>query len=224
MDHQAAPADRRPLASRQLKIWQRSAKWLADRGVTPNQISVSSVLFGVLAGLSFAATAQWPDQQRWLWLAAALAVQMRLLANMLDGMVAVESGKSSLVGELYNEAPDRFSDVATLVGLGYAAGGDPVWGYWAALAAMMTAYARALGKGAGAGSDFSGPLAKPQRMFLCTVTGVAMGLLPVDWQSQFAARVGVALPEAMLMLLTIGTAITAARRFWQIAAVLRGGR
>lgn len=223
MDRPETPPDRRPLASRQLRIWQAASQFLAQRGVTPNAISVSSILFGSLAGLSFAATAQWPEAQRWFWLAAALCVQLRLLANMLDGMVAVEAGQSSPVGELYNEAPDRFSDVATLVGLGYAAGGDPTWGYWAALAAMMTAYARALGKGAGAGNDFSGPLAKPQRMFFCTVTGVVMGLLPAAGRDGFAANVGLGIPAAMLIVLTVGTALTAARRLWRIAGVLRGG-
>ncbi len=215
--------DRRPLASRQLKIWQITSHALVRWGVTPNAISVLSILFGALAGLLFAATAHWPDHQRWFWLAAALCVQARLLCNMLDGMVAVESGKASPLGELYNEAPDRISDVATLVGLGYSLGGDPVWGYWAAIAALMTAYIRALGKGAGVPNDFSGPLAKPQRMFFCTVTGVTLGLLPTAWRQSIESAIGIGIPSAMLIFLTLGTALTAARRLWRIAGRLRGG-
>ena len=192
------PIDRRPLASRNLKIWQVTASKLAQLGVTPNSISVSSIVFGCLAGLAFAATSHYPESQRWFWLLGALGIQLRLLANMLDGMVAVESGRGSPVGEIYNEAPDRFSDVAILVGLGYSNGGDPVWGYWAAIAALMTAYVRALGKGAGVPNDFSGPLAKPQRMFLGTLTGVTLGLLPTSWRQSIEATINIGLPTAMI--------------------------
>src|SRR6478672_1892595 len=52
--------------------------------------------------------------------AGAVCVQLRLLANLLDGMVAVASNRTSKLGELFNEFPDRLSDAATLIGLGYA--------------------------------------------------------------------------------------------------------
>ena len=51
-----------------------------------------------------------------------LCVQLRLLCNLLDGMVAVEGGRSSPVGALYNEVPDRVADSLLLVALGYAVG------------------------------------------------------------------------------------------------------
>lgn len=35
-----------------------------------------------------------------------------MLANMLDGMVAIESGRASPLGELYNDAPDRIAEAA----------------------------------------------------------------------------------------------------------------
>jgi phosphatidylglycerophosphate synthase len=39
---------------------------------------------------------------------------------MLDGMVALASCRDSKVGELYNEVPDRVSDAAVFIGVGYA--------------------------------------------------------------------------------------------------------
>jgi phosphatidylglycerophosphate synthase len=84
---------------------------------------------------------------------AAVGVQLRLLANMFDGMVAIETGRTSAVGELYNEVPDRVSDTAVLVGAGYAAGGCPVLGYVAALLAVFIAYVRAQGRVAGASQE-----------------------------------------------------------------------
>ena len=58
------------------------------------------------------------------YLAAAAAMQLRLLCNMLDGMVAVEGRRSSPNGVLFNEVPDRFEDSIFIVAFGYAAGLD----------------------------------------------------------------------------------------------------
>ena len=59
----------------------------------------------------------------WLALiATAACVQLRLVCNLLDGMVAIEGGKSTATGALFNEIPDRLADPLFLVPLGYAAG------------------------------------------------------------------------------------------------------
>ena len=82
-------------------------------------------------------------QPAFAWLAAAVLVQLRLLANLLDGMVAIEAAQASRVGELFNEVPDRVSDAATLVGLGFAVGSVPLLGFLAAILAILVAYIRA---------------------------------------------------------------------------------
>ena len=59
----------------------------------------------------------------WLaFVATAACVQLRLLCNLLDGMVAIEGGKSTPTGALFNEIPDRLADALFLVPLGYAGG------------------------------------------------------------------------------------------------------
>ena len=55
----------------------------------------------------------------------------------LDGLVAVEYGKGSATGALFNEVPDRIADSAVLVGAGYAATGWVTLGYVAALLALF---------------------------------------------------------------------------------------
>lgn len=212
------PGDRRPLASRNTGFAQRGAAWLVQRRIGPNAISVFGMVAGLAAGAALAATACWPEWQRPLWLLAAVFVQLRLLCNMFDGMVAIASGRTSAVGELYNEAPDRVSDSATLIGLGYAIGGEAWFGYAAALLAMFTAYVRALGKGAGAGSEFCGPMAKPQRMFVVTMVALYLGLAPTAWQPYVGAM---GLPALSLLLIAAGSAIAAWRRLQRIARRLR---
>lgn len=213
--------ERRPLATRERAASKRIAKALAATRVTPNAISIAGLLCGVAAGFALAATAPLDGlAQRLAWLGGAILVQLRLAANMFDGMVALETGRSSPLGELYNEVPDRVSDAATLIGLGYAAGGDPVAGYVAACVALFAAYVRAVGAGAGAGQQFCGPMAKPHRMFAVTVGAVYCAVAPAAWQPSVGdARWGVA--AIVLAIVVAGGLLTAARRLVRIGRRLR---
>jgi phosphatidylglycerophosphate synthase len=207
--------ERRPIASRNWKFSQFASHWLAAKGFSPNAISVAGMMVGLLAGVCFAMTARMPERDRIFWFAGAVCVQLRLLANMLDGMVAVESHRTSRLGELFNEIPDRISDSAALIGLGLTA--DPLLGFAAALAAIFTAYVRAVGKTAGAHQEFCGPMAKPQRMFLVTVLALFCAFAPRDWQSVS----GVSVVNGALVLILAGSLLTALRRLFRIAQALR---
>jgi phosphatidylglycerophosphate synthase len=165
-------ASRRPLASRKWGWTNRFAARLVAMGVAPNHISLFSIACAALAAAALVGTryAASPGLDALLYLLAIVGIQGRLLCNLFDGMVAVEGGRRSAVGELYNETPDRVADTLILVAAGYAA--DPVYGptlgWLAALLAMATAYVRVLGKAAGAGTYFIGPMAKQQRMAVVT--------------------------------------------------------
>ncbi len=158
---------RRPLKSRAHPLARRTAAWLARQGVSPNAISIFSLLF---AGAGAAALAG--SNSPWALALCALCIQLRLACNLLDGMVAIEGGRQTPIGALYNELPDRIADALLIVALGYAIGMAAL-GWFGALAAVMTAYLRALGGALGLGQDFRGPMAKPQRM--ATLTLAALG-------------------------------------------------
>jgi phosphatidylglycerophosphate synthase len=212
--------ERRPLASRELGVWKRLAAWLAGRGVSPNSISTGGMIAGVAAGAAFA-LARMDDWRNVGFLAAAALIQLRLLANMLDGMVAIQSKKASPVGELFNEIPDRVSDAAILIGAGYAPGSTPVFGYLAACVALFVAYIRAAGKVAGAHQEFCGPMAKPQRMFVLTVAALFCGLTPAAWQPALPDWPALGVTGAALLLVVVGGLVTAVRRLVRIACALR---
>jgi phosphatidylglycerophosphate synthase len=211
-----APLDRRPIAARDTRWAHAVANFLARRGVSPNAISVAGLVAGLAAGAAFAGTAFTDDTPRRLcWLAGAACVVLRLLANMFDGMVAVASGRTTKLGEIYNELPDRVSDASTLIGLGYAAGSIPELGYIAAVGAILTAYVRAVGKAAGAPNVFLGPMAKPQRMAVVIATALACATLPMDWTVSYHV------PAWALAICLAGMLVTIVRRLGRIAAYLR---
>lgn len=213
--------ERRPLRIRELRVCTRAADALAAAGITPNMISVVGVLVGIMAGVALAATS-WAEHEfayRLLCLGGAGLIVLRGAANILDGVVALETGQASSVGRLYNEVPDRVSDAAALIGAGYAVGGDAALGYVAASVALFVAYLRALGKAEGAGQDYCGPMAKPQRMLVVTLAALYCGLAPIDWQLT-TPWLGWGVMALGLWIVIIGGLLTSARRLARIAAAL----
>ena len=106
---------------------------------------------------------------------AAVAIQGRLLCNLLDGMVAVEGGRQTKSGEVFNDLPDRIADSIIFIQAGYAIHSFPggrELGWAAALLAVFTAYVRMLGGASGLKQSFMGPMAKQHRMAVMTAACV----------------------------------------------------
>lgn len=165
---------RRPIAARQSAWAKSTARFLAQRGVRPNMVSGASVAcaLGAFACLLATARAASIGVAVALYVGAALCIQARLLCNLFDGMLAVEWKRTSALGPIYNDLPDRPADVLILVGAGYAASAfawAPTLGWIASALALLTAYVRVLGVAVGAGEYFIGPMAKQHRMAVVTV-------------------------------------------------------
>ena len=97
-----AVPERRPMFTRDWNISQRIAGWLVAKNVSPNLISILGMAGAIVSGVSLAATrySSWP---RALFLLAVAGIIVRGMGNLLDGMVAVASGRASPYGELFNE-------------------------------------------------------------------------------------------------------------------------
>ncbi|MBI4179153.1 CDP-alcohol phosphatidyltransferase family protein [bacterium] len=209
---------RRPLRTRQTRLARAAAARLARAGVAPNAISLASVVFAACAALALVLHSRAPIAARaGLLIAAALSIQLRLLCNLLDGMVAIEGGRATPTGEVFNDAPDRLADAVVLVAAGYSLPGD-AWGrdlgWAAALLAVGTAYVRVLGTSLGLRPDFSGPLAKPHRMAVMTAACLVAAL-----EAALASE-GRAITVA-LVVVAAGSALTIARRLTGIVRALR---
>lgn len=210
-------ADRRPIATRNAPWARRLASQLVQRGVTPNFISVLSAVFASAAGLAlWWAPRLSPAGASGLYVFAAVGIQLRLVCNLLDGLVAIEGGKQTPSGAIFNELPDRVSDTVILLGAGYGMGGTwgATLGLTAALFAMSTAYVRLLGATAGVAHDFSGPMAKQHRMALLTVAVVAAAVGCHFGRAQV-------LIGGALAFIALGSLLTAVRRTARVLHELR---
>ncbi|NTJ61412.1 CDP-alcohol phosphatidyltransferase family protein [Agrobacterium rhizogenes] len=198
--------DRRPLASRNTRWAGTLARRMTALSVTPNQISQASMAMAALAGASFwlSGAAGGVGTRVALLILAALFCQLRLLCNLLDGMVAVEGGKGEADGPFWNEFPDRVADILIFAGVGYGIA-MPGLGWAAAAFAVLTAYVRELGRATGNPSDFSGPMAKQHRMAVATAAAL-LSIIEAFWSdSSWVLTIA-------LWIVAIGSAMTVLRR------------
>jgi phosphatidylglycerophosphate synthase len=209
--------NRRPIKSRD-SGWARAvARSLGEANASPDLISAASVAFAFLgaAALLLASLTEGAGWRAPLLVGAAGCIQLRLVCNLLDGIVAVEHRLGSTAGPIWNELPDRFSDVLLLAAAGYyAASGRMMFaveaGWLCAALALLTAYLRELGRGLGFPADFSGPMAKPQRMAVLTIACGVSALEPLwGWRGETIM--------IALVVIAVGTSITAWRRTQTLA-------
>jgi phosphatidylglycerophosphate synthase len=206
-------ANRRPLNSRSTKWAAALTRYFASTGITPNQISMASMVAALIAFGAFWASAYTASHgaRFALLILAAGFIQLRLLCNLLDGMVAIEAGKSAPDGPFWNEFPDRIADILILAGAGLAAH-NLALGLAVSTFAVFTAYVREHGRACGLPADFSGPMAKPHRMAAMTFAALLEAVLPGD--------VGSVLLGALWAVLIL-TAFTVLRRAMRLVRGLR---
>jgi phosphatidylglycerophosphate synthase len=205
------------LATRNAQWAVALARWLGHIGVRPNAVSIAGVVSAIGAAFSLACSPAGESITRIvLLIVAAIGIQLRLLCNLLDGMLAVEGGFKTKTGDLYNDLPDRVADVVVLVGAGYAVRELPyglTLGWTAAVLAVFTAYVRVLGGSLGLTQHFIGPMAKQHRMFTLTVAcllGAAEAAVGVTPRVLYVA----------VALVVAGSIITAFRRVHRLAREL----
>ncbi len=193
---------RRPIASRNAAWARNLAGRLVLSGATPNQISMASVGFALLAFLLFwwAGNIAGAFARAFVLILAALAVQGRLLCNLLDGLVAIEGGMKEKDGAFWNEFPDRAADILILGGLGLAAG-RPGLGFLAAALAVTAAYVRELARANGGEADYRGPMAKQHRMAAVTAIAVLAAFWPIWGNAAWFIHMG-------LWVIILGTIAT----------------
>jgi phosphatidylglycerophosphate synthase len=218
--HMSIPEARRPLASRSTRWAAILASGSVRAGLTADGISMLSLVFAA-AG---AAALLWLPAP-WNLAGCAAGIQLRLLCNLLDGMVAIEGGRKSKVGALYNEVPDRVADTLFIVALGYAIA-TPWLGWLGALAAAVTAYIRVLGGTFGLAQDFRGPMAKQHRMAVMTL-GCLLGIFEFylfdDRGFDPEGTAGLRVLRLAAWVIAIGGIVTCGTRVHAIARQLKAG-
>lgn len=177
MQDRYEPAWRRPIANVFRRTAHSAVRLCVRWNIHPNYVSYASIAASSAAGVCFWRASELPA----LLILGVGFCYVRLWLNMLDGMVALASGKASRIGEIVNELPDRVSDVVIFVGVAHSGLCHMLGGYWAAIFALLVAYVGILGQAVGVQREFSGLMTKPWRMVALNVG--AWWTLAVLWRS-----------------------------------------
>lgn len=210
--------ERRAASAREAGMIKKFAWYCADLGITPNQLSIAGMFFSFFAGLSYFLVSHYSGLESELYLAAVAFICLRALCNLSDGLVAIEYGRKTRAGEIFNDAPDRISDIFIFVGAGFSVRGY-AWaiqlGWFAASMAVMTAYIRVLGRSVGSRSYFTGPMAKDGRLWLIIISTLLETLSNLF-------NFGFSFIYFSLWVIAIGSVITCLRRLRLIINEIEG--
>ena len=210
------PTSRRPIAAA-FRLTAKTATRLCVRyRIHPDAISYLSIVAAAIAAILFWKSGKHPA----LLLFAPLFCYLRLWFNMLDGMVALASGKASWRGEILNDLPDRVSDVLIFAGVAHSGWMNPFLGYWAAIFALLTAYVGMFGQAVGVQREFSGVMSKPWRMVTLHI-GAWMTLGCVWWHDGSIRFASLTIFDWACLIVIAGCLQTMAIRLKRIMAALR---
>jgi archaetidylinositol phosphate synthase len=154
--------------------------------LSPDLISYLAVAVSFVAGVLFYYSRTNP-----LFLVfCIILILMRMFLNTADGVVAKIRERKSLVGEIVNAFPDRYSDIFTLAGIALAGYANYWIGIGAIASMFLVSYSGMLGKAVGLSWRHEGPLGKVERLVILIVFSLLQlifkdktfwGLYPLAW-------------------------------------------
>lgn len=184
------------------------AKGMRSVGLTPNALTVLSLVFAFLGAVAFALA----DAARpWLLLGGAAAVSVNAILDGLDGRLARLTNSASRRGDYLDHVVDRYADLAILLGLALSPLADLRWGLFALAGTFLTSYMGTQAQALGLGRNYAGWLGRADRM-------VILIAVPTLWWG--ATWLGIAWPWSvtpltlMLAYFAIVGNLTALQRFW----------
>jgi phosphatidylglycerophosphate synthase len=210
------PTSRRPIADGFRRTARGATGFCLRMGIQPDTISYLSIVFAAAAALCFWQSTRHPP----LLIVAPLFCYLRLWCNMLDGMVALASGRASWRGEVLNDLPDRVSDVLIFVGAAHSGWMNPLFGYWAAVMSLGTAYVGTLGQAVGVQREFSGLMSKPWRMVALHI-GAWLTYALFRWNDGDTAIGRLSALEWTCVIVIAGCLQTSAQRLGRILRALK---
>lgn len=145
--------------------------------VTPNQITIATMLLSVAYGAALALRPQYAG----LWAGLAGFLLLRMALNAVDGMLANATGQKTRLGTLLNEICDQLSDAALYLPFALTTAINAPLVALAVIAALLAEFAGVLSLSIGVPRRFDGPMGKSDRAFWFGLLGLltAYGAAPV---------------------------------------------
>ncbi len=145
------------------KILAPLAKRMKD--INPDILSYAAVPVALLTGICI----YFSPEYNILLIAAIILTFLRMTLNTIDGVIAIEQGKTGLTGEIVNALPDRYSDIFVMLAIAFSGYCRNFIGATAAISVLLVSYTGMLGKAIGVNWQHQGPLGKVERLILIMI-------------------------------------------------------
>lgn len=136
--------------------------------VTPNQITLATMLLSVAYGAALA----WQPERMALWMGLPALLLLRMALNAIDGMLANATGQKTRLGTLLNEICDQVSDAALYLPFMLAGAIHAPLVVLAVVGALLAEFAGVLALSVAAARRFDGPMGKSDRAFCFGLLGL----------------------------------------------------
>ncbi len=195
----------------ELGFVRTAVRWLVARGVSPNLLSLISLLCAALAGVAFAVSSGGSGPINLPLLLAAVFVALNAVLDGLDGLVARETGNASSKGDFLDHVVDRYADLLMIGGIVF--GGYAPWpiGLLALLGVLLASYMGTQAQAVGIGRMYGGALGRADRIVLILTATVLTVIYPHQLPS--AGPVSFAFLGWVLVIFALLGHATALQRF-----------
>ena len=152
------------------KLLQPLLLLLKRMGVSPNHITVFTIIFSIIIGyILFLGI-----QDRFWFLIVAVGLFLRMMLNALDGMMAKQFNLQSKLGEILNEIGDVISDIAIYFPFIYFESIKSEYVIIFIFLSIINEFCGVLAKLISGTRRYDGPMGKSDRAFLVGIMCIIM--------------------------------------------------
>jgi len=144
---------------------------LANRGITPNQVTMLAMLLSILVGAIIALT----QGAKWILLFVPLFMFLRMALNAIDGLLAKEHNMKTKRGAMFNEMSDVIADVALFLPFALIDGINPIYVVLFAIVGVFSEMAGVVDQTLNGERRYDGPMGKSDRVFVVGFIALLLG-------------------------------------------------
>lgn len=192
----------RPFAT---KVIEPVADFFIRFGVSPDTVSIASLICAFFAGMSF----YYSPTSRELVLLAGILVVLNSIFDALDGIIARKSNRATLKGDFLDHVIDRYSDIFIICSIFFA--GYVHWkiGVAAIVGVLLTSYLGTQAQALNLGRYYGGLMGRADRLVVVMLAAFANSVYP-------ASIAGLCILGWAVVLIAITSHVTAVQRIFYI--------
>ena len=145
---------------------------LANKGITPNQVTMFAMLLSILVGAIITLT----QGAKWILLFVPLFMFLRMALNAIDGLLAKEHNMKTKRGAMFNEMSDVIADVALFLPFAFIVGINPIYVVLFTVVGVFSEMAGVVAQTLNGERRYDGPMGKSDRVFVVGFIALFLGL------------------------------------------------